>query len=178
MNEETIKLKGGAEVSVNWSTKTNCKSCGKEIYWTKTENGKMMPINMVSPVEGDIVEWESHFASCPNAKDFRKITEEQEQIRKEFRNKFIEGLRQYNPEMVFGSFKGLSDFVENFWLSKMDQQKSELKARYKAGLKNLAELVENKTKKDLLKEINKIEVPYGCLQVKEQLKNLIKLIKQ
>lgn len=153
---ETIRLKGGAEVSVDWSTRTNCKLCKREIYWTQTMNGKMMPINVIAPkFEGDMAEWESHFASCPNAQNFRKLTEEQEQMVGEFRKEFRGGLRQYNPEIGFEGFKDLTNCVERFWIAKMVEQKNELKARYKAGLRNLAELVENKTKKELLKTFRK-----------------------
>ena len=60
---------------------SKCKSCGAEITWIKTENGKMHPINAKSQklwvfhVDG---QWRlsdcatSHFASCPNADQHRK----------------------------------------------------------------------------------------------------------
>ena len=32
--------------------------------------------------------------------------------------------------------------------------------------------------KELIEKIEKIEIPYGCLQVKEQINNLLNLIKQ
>lgn len=41
-----------------------CKSCGKEIFWVKTEAGKNMPVSMETK--------ESHFADCPNADQHRK----------------------------------------------------------------------------------------------------------
>ena len=65
--EQVIKLKGGAEVLVDWATKTQCKKCGKKIYWAKTKTGKLMPIEVCG-----LAEWQSHFAGCPFAKEFRK----------------------------------------------------------------------------------------------------------
>lgn len=62
-----IKLKGGAEVTTFLGNKTVCKGCKQEVVWVKTKNGKAMPINQCEDGE-----WESHFASCPNAKKFRK----------------------------------------------------------------------------------------------------------
>lgn len=64
---QIIHLKGGAEVLVDWNTIGECKSCGVKIWWAKTKTGKMMPINVIGAAE-----WESHFASCPDAKKFRK----------------------------------------------------------------------------------------------------------
>jgi len=65
---QIIKLKGGATVTVDWNTQTTCKSCGAKIWWVKTKNDKLMPINCCG-----VAEWESHFASCPDAVKFRKI---------------------------------------------------------------------------------------------------------
>jgi len=45
-----------------------CKGCGKEIIWTKTKNGKMMPVSELG--NGKFV---SHFYDCPKAKIFKKI---------------------------------------------------------------------------------------------------------
>ena len=64
---QIITLKGGAEVLADWATMTSCKSCGMKIYWAKTKNEKQMPINVCG-----VAEWESHFASCPNANTHRK----------------------------------------------------------------------------------------------------------
>lgn len=63
---------------------SNCKSCGAEIKWMKTESGKNIPVD-VPPVEQetkyDLVLTESvfkpglmtaHFATCPNANKHRK----------------------------------------------------------------------------------------------------------
>jgi hypothetical protein len=63
---QVIKLKGGAEVMVDWTTKSECKSCKQKIYWAETKNGKQMPINVCG-----LIEWESHFANCPQANIFR-----------------------------------------------------------------------------------------------------------
>ena len=64
---QIIKLKGGAKVLVDWNTMSACKACGVKIYWAKTKNNKMMPINVCG-----MCEWESHFASCRAADRFRK----------------------------------------------------------------------------------------------------------
>lgn len=78
---------------------SKCKSCGAEIIWIKTASGKMMPCNpqkiryretvlnrgnvtLITP-DGKIVTgtitpnsdrygYESHFATCPAAANFRK----------------------------------------------------------------------------------------------------------
>ena len=65
---QIIKLKGGAEVMVDWTTKSQCKACGQKIYWAETKNGKQMPINACG-----LCEWESHFATCPEANKFRNM---------------------------------------------------------------------------------------------------------
>lgn len=41
----------------------NCKKCGKNIIFIKTKMGNLMPTNL------NLI---SHFADCPNAKEFRK----------------------------------------------------------------------------------------------------------
>jgi hypothetical protein len=65
---QIIKLKGGAEVLVDWSIpKKECKACGVSIQWAKTKSGKMMPINVCGAFE-----WEPHWASCKFADKFRK----------------------------------------------------------------------------------------------------------
>ena len=64
---QIIRIRGGAEVMVDWATKSNCKACGQKIYWAKTKNEKQMPIEVIG-----ICEWQSHFASCPAATKFRK----------------------------------------------------------------------------------------------------------
>jgi len=64
---QIIKLNGGAKVMVDWNTQSVCKKCGVKILWCETKNGKQMPINLVG-----VMEWESHFASCKFAKEFRR----------------------------------------------------------------------------------------------------------
>lgn len=70
-----------------------CNSCGAQILWVVTANGKQMPVDAepvvktphglmtLSPVEGrtahraDAVRghlYRSHFATCPNAKEHRR----------------------------------------------------------------------------------------------------------
>lgn len=61
----------------------NCRSCNAEINWTKTKNGKNMPIDynpelqQLFDMPGD-VEFEpklgmvSHFDTCPNANQHRR----------------------------------------------------------------------------------------------------------
>jgi len=61
-----IKLEGGAEVAFDLKAPTTCKTCKMKIWWAKTKSGKLMPINLCGTAE-----WESHFASCPDAKKFR-----------------------------------------------------------------------------------------------------------
>lgn len=48
-------LSKGAEIS-------RCRGCKDIIYWVKTKNGNLMPINP---------DGKSHFATCPKADDFR-----------------------------------------------------------------------------------------------------------
>jgi len=43
--------------------KGECRGCGAEIYWVHTKNMKKMPVT---------IKGLSHFADCPQAKDFRK----------------------------------------------------------------------------------------------------------
>ena len=63
---------------------TNCKACGKEIWFLKTRNGKYIPVNGESlslTEKNDLVndlqrlfdpeKHVSHFADCPAAKQFR-----------------------------------------------------------------------------------------------------------
>ena len=64
---QIITLKGNASVMVDWATESKCKACGQKIYWALTKKGKQMPINVCG-----LCEWESHFASCPHANEFRK----------------------------------------------------------------------------------------------------------
>ncbi len=57
-----------------------CRSCGAEILWVKTTNGKDMPVDakperlMVAYANGYHLEdcYRSHFATCPNADQHRR----------------------------------------------------------------------------------------------------------
>lgn len=60
----TIRLECGVEVVFTGGAKQKCRSCGAEIYWVKTDKGKSMPIN------ADLKK--SHFATCPEHKQWRK----------------------------------------------------------------------------------------------------------
>ena len=61
---------------------STCRSCGAEILWVKTANGKNMPVDYDSEIEylwndGTSVEFDaglmtSHFATCPEADRHRK----------------------------------------------------------------------------------------------------------
>jgi len=65
---QDIKLKSGIEVTVDWESKTKCKKCKKEIWFAVThKNLKVMPIELVG-----LAKWDSHFATCPFADEFRK----------------------------------------------------------------------------------------------------------
>lgn len=64
---QQIKLKSGAWVMADWDSRTKCKSCGAEIFWAKTNKGGNMPIELVG-----LAEWDSHYATCPQANKWRK----------------------------------------------------------------------------------------------------------
>ena len=54
-----------------------CKSCGREIVWLKTKNGKNMPVNADTIQEKETVYDHkighiSHFSTCRDADKFRK----------------------------------------------------------------------------------------------------------
>jgi len=68
MNYQTIKLNGGAEVYLDLDQKrTKCKKCDTMLYFGLTKNNKSMPIEQME--DGT---YESHFANCKFANDFRK----------------------------------------------------------------------------------------------------------
>jgi len=60
-----------------------CKGCGADILWIKTKKGKLMPVN-ASPIKAYQIneymppEWLlidvhiPHWATCPNAKNFKR----------------------------------------------------------------------------------------------------------
>ena len=65
---QKITLDGGAEVTIPAVYEyAKCKSCGAEIIWAKTKNGKFMP------VKWDEIKriWISHFSDCKSANFFR-----------------------------------------------------------------------------------------------------------
>ena len=71
-----------------------CRSCGAEMIWTQTQNGKAMPVDAEPDPAGTFVlkyegsqpvavydgmhldkdpeRYTSHFATCPDADEFRK----------------------------------------------------------------------------------------------------------
>jgi hypothetical protein len=66
----------------------NCRSCGAEIIWGKSENNKAIPLSVKSKEKRFIFDIEygadavfnvdtylSHFADCPNAAQHRKSRE-------------------------------------------------------------------------------------------------------
>jgi len=65
-----IKLDVGIEVEIpNKFEYSKCKGCeADDIIWSKTKNGKLMPIRY------DLIKktWISHFSDCPVAEKFRK----------------------------------------------------------------------------------------------------------
>jgi hypothetical protein len=48
---------------------TTCRSCGAKVEWVETANGKKMPMDLEPDAEGNRI---SHFATCPQANDWRK----------------------------------------------------------------------------------------------------------
>jgi hypothetical protein len=57
---------------------SKCKSCGAEIEWMKTKNGKNIPVD-VETYHGektfDPSKHQTHFITCPNAEEHRKNKE-------------------------------------------------------------------------------------------------------
>lgn len=64
---QEIKLQCGIKVMVDWNSKDKCKKCGKDILWAMTKNKKFMPIVLTG-----FMEWDTHYADCPFADQFRK----------------------------------------------------------------------------------------------------------
>jgi len=52
----------------------NCRSCGAEIWFVKTKNGKFLPVDTDpgQDKEYDREKMKCHFDSCPDAEKFRK----------------------------------------------------------------------------------------------------------
>ena len=44
-----------------------CKGCSQDIFFLKTRNGRKMPVNYTGNPEEQVC----HFATCPNANDFK-----------------------------------------------------------------------------------------------------------
>jgi hypothetical protein len=49
-----------------------CRTCGEDIEWWKTKNGKMIPMNLGTAV--------SHFSTCPQADQHRSAPASQSKI--------------------------------------------------------------------------------------------------
>ncbi len=54
-----------------------CRSCGAEIEWLRTKEGKNTPVDakpvFIETRNGDPIEgYRSHFATCPNADQHRR----------------------------------------------------------------------------------------------------------
>lgn len=67
-----------------------CRKCSAEIEWVKTNSGKSMPVDAETyhgEAYYDVNKHMSHFATCPNADDFRaeatQKTNQVEENRKE-----------------------------------------------------------------------------------------------
>lgn len=58
------------------SNQSNCRSCGAQIVWFKTAQGKNIPVNAETVEPGDeqleLPRHISHFATCPHAKTWRQ----------------------------------------------------------------------------------------------------------
>lgn len=52
------------EQGYKFKNKAHCKGCNAEIEWWETPHGKHIPL--------DAGTLESHWSTCPNAKDFRR----------------------------------------------------------------------------------------------------------
>jgi hypothetical protein len=66
MNLQTIKLIGGAFVTVDLDSRAKCRSCGAGIKFGATKNNKLIPIIEVRPGE-----YQAHFADCIDADKWR-----------------------------------------------------------------------------------------------------------
>jgi hypothetical protein len=63
-----------------------CRSCGAEVVWSTTKNGKRIPLEAVNPNTGNVRvvndvavvgppgsgHYVVHFTACPNAGDWRR----------------------------------------------------------------------------------------------------------
>lgn len=60
-----------------------CKKCKAKIRWLKTKKGKWMPVDTdlitIITMEGETIKgYIPHWASCPNAEEFRKTKREKD----------------------------------------------------------------------------------------------------
>lgn len=65
-------LKDGGYV---YDNDANCRGCGEPIVWYITPKGKKMPMSVKNEstlLHGALDTYEPHFATCPNAANFRK----------------------------------------------------------------------------------------------------------
>jgi len=63
-----IELKVNGNIPVIWDGRASrCKKCNASIGWGITKNNKKMPFNLVEHI------YESHWSTCPNADDFRRV---------------------------------------------------------------------------------------------------------
>jgi hypothetical protein len=52
---------------------SRCESCGAAMAWTKTANGKAMPLSLATVEERDGIKYcLPHFADCPQSKEWSK----------------------------------------------------------------------------------------------------------
>lgn len=58
----------GTTFRVTEDNRAECRSCGAPILWCVTARGKKMPVD----VPADDEPTTSHFATCPNAQEWRK----------------------------------------------------------------------------------------------------------
>lgn len=50
-----------------------CRSCGAAIVWTRTSNGRAMPLSVATVVEREGQKWAlSHFADCAHSRDWSR----------------------------------------------------------------------------------------------------------
>ena len=94
-----------------------CKGCGAAIEWWKTKAGKSIPMN---PAKDDDAPTEAHWATCPNAKDFKgaAATPNARPLRKfELCERDVREMRDMNDALVvvmvdqFGTYASWKDGI-------------------------------------------------------------------
>lgn len=61
------------EFEVRAQERSRCRSCGAEVWWGRTPNGKAIPLSCErSRVVNGVTFAEAHFADCPQSSDWRK----------------------------------------------------------------------------------------------------------